>query len=152
VEVTWSGAFDYGSGIDGFSFVWDRAPTSLPDAIKEVEETVTRFVSPPLTPGTYWFHLRTRDNAGNWSLGTHVGPFVILRPATPVRRCTVPRLRGKTLRAATTALKRAGCRIGRVKRARSRVKKGRVAVQRPAAGRRVARGTRVAVTVSRGRG
>jgi thermitase len=150
VEVAWSGAVDFGSGVDGYSVAWDRVATTVPDATKDLEETASRSVSAPLPAGTYWFHLRTRDNAGNWSLGTHVGPFVIAGPAI-VRRCTVPRLRGKTLRAATTALKRAGCRLGRVKRAKSRVHRGRIAVQRPAAGRKVARGTRVAVTVSRGR-
>jgi subtilisin family serine protease len=154
VDVTWSGAFDFGSGIDGFSVAWDHAATTLPDATKDLEETVTRLTSAPLAAGTYWFHLRTRDNAGNWSLGTHAGPFVIAAGGGSndvVRRCVVPRLRGKTLRAATTAIKRAGCRLGRVKRAKSRVKKGRVAAQSPAAGRRVARGSKVAVTISRGR-
>jgi beta-lactam-binding protein with PASTA domain len=46
---------------------------------------------------------------------------------------------------------RAGCRLGRVKRAYSRkVERNLVLAQAPRAGRHVARGTRVSVTVSRG--
>jgi subtilisin family serine protease len=152
VEVTWSGAFDFGSGIDGFSFSWDSVSTAAPDTVKDVEETVTKVISPPFAPGTYWFHLRTRDNAGNWSPGTHAGPFVIAHAAVAQpQRCIVPRLKGKTLAAARTALKRAGCKLGPVKRVRSRVRKGRIVAQRPAAGRPVGKGTPVVVTISRGR-
>ena len=152
VDVTWSGAFDHGSGIDGFSFHWDSAPTTAPDTAKDAEESVDRTTSAPLAPGTYWFHLRTRDNAGNWTPGTHAGPYVIGAAAVPQpRRCTVPRLRGKTTRAAAIALKRAGCRLGPVKKAHSSLKKGRIVSQRPPAGRKVGKGTPVVVTVSRGR-
>jgi thermitase len=151
VDVTWSGAFDYGSGIDGFSYAWDHAPTTVPDTAKDAEESANQLTSVPLAPGTYWFHLRTRDNAGNWSAGTHVGPFVIAAAAVPQpKRCVVPRLRGKTRAAAAKLLKRAGCKLGPVKSQRSRLRKGRIVSQRPPAGRRVGKGTPVVVTVSRG--
>jgi thermitase len=152
VEMTWSGAFDFGSGIDGYSYSWDTLSFSSPDTIKDAEESAVNAVSPPLAPGSYWFHLRTRDNAGNWSPGTHAGPYVITHAAIPQpQRCKVPRVRGKTLRAARGVLKRAGCRLGPVKRVRSRVRKGRIVSQRPPAGRNVGKGTPVVVTVSRGR-
>ncbi|HKH31540.1 MAG TPA: S8 family serine peptidase [Gaiellaceae bacterium] len=152
VDVTWSGAHDFGSGVDGYSFTWDGSGTSVPDTTKDVEETTQQLTSARLAPGTYWFHIRTRDNAGNWSAGTHAGPFVIAAAATSQpARCKVPRVKGKTVAAAKTALKRAGCKLGPVKRVRSRVPKGRIVAQRPAAGRRVGKGTPVAVTVSRGR-
>jgi subtilisin family serine protease len=152
VEVTWSGAFDFGSGIDGFSFSWDTLASSAPDTVKDAEESTAKAISAPLAPGSYWFHLRTRDNAGNWSGGTHVGPYVITHAAIPQpQRCTVPKVRGKTLRAAAGVLKRAGCKLGPVKRVRSRSRKGRIVSQRPPAGRNVGKGTPVVVTVSRGR-
>jgi subtilisin family serine protease len=151
VDVTWSGAFDYGSGIDGFSYAWDHASTTAPDTAKDAEESASQVTSVPLAPGTYWFHLRTRDNAGNWSPGTHVGPFVIAAAAVPQpKRCVVPRLRGKTRAAAAKLLKRAGCKLGPVKSQRSRLRKGRIVSQRPPAGRKVGKGTPVVVTVSRG--
>jgi subtilisin family serine protease len=152
VEVTWSGAFDFGSGVDGFSFSWDGAAASTPDTVKDAEETVAKTISAPLAPGTYWFHLRTRDNAGNWSSGAHAGPYVIAAAATPQpQRCKVPKVRGKTLLAAKGVLKRAGCKLGPVKRVRSRVRKGRIVAQRPPAGRNVGKGTPVVVTISRGK-
>jgi subtilisin family serine protease len=153
VDITWSGAFDFGSGIDGFSFTWDHAAGTIPDTTKDAEESIGQTTSPPLQPGTYWFHLRTRDNAGNWSAGTHAGPFVIAPAAVPQpKRCVVPRLRGKTRAAAARILKRAGCKLGPVKSQRSRMRKGRIVAQRPPAGRRVGKGTPVVVTVSRGMG
>jgi subtilisin family serine protease len=77
VEVTWSGASDSGSGVDGFSYEWSQSATTVPDTTKEAEETATRTTSPPLADGQWWFHLRTGDNAGNWSNPVHLGPFKI---------------------------------------------------------------------------
>ncbi len=73
-------------------------------------------------------------------------------PAPRVVRCAVPRVGGMTLAAARRALTRRNCRLGNVTRAYStRVRFGRVVLQRPAAGRRLARGAKVSVVVSRGR-
>jgi PASTA domain len=152
VDVTWSGAFDFGSGVDGYSFSWDGSGTSVPDTTKDAEETTAQLTSARLAPGTYWFHIRTRDNAGNWSAGTHAGPFLVAPAAIPQpKRCRVPSVKGKTLRTAAGTLKRAGCKLGPVKRVRSRMRKGRIVAQRPPAGRFVGKGTPVVVTVSRGR-
>jgi trypsin len=79
-------------------------------------------------------------------------PTVEPQPVPRIVRCVVPRLRGKTLAAARVALSRGNCRLGKVTRAYSRsVRLGRIALQRPAAGVRLARGARVSVVVSRGR-
>lgn len=67
-------------------------------------------------------------------------------------RCTVPRLRGKTLTTAKRMLLSAHCRLGTVTRKRSTtVRKGRVISHRPTAGTRHPAGTAVAVVVSSGR-
>jgi len=81
VEVTWSGASDSGSGVDGYSYEWSQAASTTPDMAKDAEETATGTTSPALADGEWWFHLRTRDNAGNWSGAVHLGPFRI--DATP---------------------------------------------------------------------
>jgi hypothetical protein len=74
------------------------------------------------------------------------------QPAPRVVRCVVPPLKGKTLAAARSALARGHCRLGKVTRIySSTVRVGRVAAQRPSAGRRLARGARVNAFVSRGR-
>src|SRR6266508_4157588 len=66
-------------------------------------------------------------------------------PPAPTR-CRVPRVIGLRLAAARTRIRRANCRVGRVRRARSR-RVGRVLAQRPRAGVRRPRGTRVNLVV-----
>lgn len=67
------------------------------------------------------------------------------------RACVVPRLRGRTLRAARRRLAAADCRSGRVTRVRSRLRRGAVVRSRPGAGARRPAGARVALRVSAGR-
>ncbi|HEX5909003.1 MAG TPA: PASTA domain-containing protein [Thermoleophilaceae bacterium] len=68
------------------------------------------------------------------------------------RRCVVPQLRGAKLSTARRRLSRAGCRTGAVRRRYSRrVRKGRVIASAPKAGSRRATGTKVRLSVSRGR-
>ena len=65
--------------------------------------------------------------------------------------CVVPKLKGLKQRAAEKRLRAAGCRVA-VKRARSRtVARGRVIKSSRRAGARVASGSKVTITVSRGR-
>jgi subtilisin family serine protease len=75
-----------------------------------------------------------------------------VRPPTPVVRCVVPNVKGKTLRTARATLTRRRCRLGRVTRAHSaRVRTGRIVRQSRRPGVRLPRGTRVNVVVSRGK-
>jgi glucose/arabinose dehydrogenase len=71
--------------------------------------------------------------------------------ARPPVRCKVPRVVGLRLRTARARIGRANCRVGRIRYVRSTRARGRVASQKPRAGRRLARGTRVHLNVSRGR-
>jgi thermitase len=149
VEVAWSGAADSQSGLDGYSFSWTQGRAGTPAIVKNAEETVSRTTSPQLAVGAWWFNIRARDNAGNWSDTVSLGPFSIRGGPTA---CAVPRLRGLTLVAAKRLLVKRGCALGRVSRVRSRrVARGRVVAQRPAPGIRLARGARVRVILSRGR-
>lgn len=77
VEIALAGAADEFSGVDGFSYVWDQCPDCDPPKTKQLEETATRLTSPPLADGDWWFHVKTVDNAGNWSGMQPVGPFRI---------------------------------------------------------------------------
>lgn len=66
--------------------------------------------------------------------------------------CDVPNVKGKTLAAAKSALGKAHCGTGTVTEKYSKtVKKGRVISQKPAAGQQLAAGTKVDLTVSKGR-
>jgi uncharacterized repeat protein (TIGR01451 family) len=100
--------------------------------------------------GSYRIGLRVIDDGQN-AASTTEDVFVAKPRTTAARVCRVPRVVRRTLAAARTAIRRAGCRVGRVRRARSRARSGRVIRQSPRAGLRRARGTRVNLTVSRGR-
>ena len=67
-------------------------------------------------------------------------------------RCKVPKIKGMKLNAAEKALRRAHCKVGKVKRAKSRtVRSGRVTSTTPHAGRVLKAGTKIELFVSKGR-
>jgi hypothetical protein len=67
--------------------------------------------------------------------------------------CVVPKVKGKKLAIAKRLIRRRKCRTGAIRRAYSmKVSSGRVMSQKPRAGRRLGRGGRVNLVVSRGRG
>jgi len=85
VQIAVSGASDtaYGepgheasSGVDGFSVVWDHNATGVPDTTKDQEQTWTGTTT-TLADGTWYYHLRTVDNAGNWTSTEDYGPITI---------------------------------------------------------------------------
>ncbi len=68
------------------------------------------------------------------------GPTQLSTPAT----CTVPQLKGKTMKAAKAAIRKADCEVGTiVVKASAGAAKAKVATQHPAAAERVSAGTRV---------
>lgn len=104
--------------------------------------------------GAYWVRVVATNDRGTTfgaerSLVTnpsHGDPPLPVRP----RRCHVPRLRGRSVRSARRVLTRAGCRLGRVTRRRSRTgRRGRVLSQSPRAGRVRTLGAAVRVVVRR---
>jgi hypothetical protein len=98
---------------------------------------------------TYVVSLRVTDDAG---AASDASDSIVVRVIRTVKgRCRVPNVRGKTSGAARRAISRAGCRTGRIRRARSAVARGRVLSQTPRPGVRRARGARVNLVVSRGR-
>jgi DNA-directed RNA polymerase specialized sigma24 family protein len=60
----------------GYSILWS-ADAALPDETVDLagdQGAVSRVV----TPGTWWFNLRTRDKDGDWTHTVHLGPYVIV--------------------------------------------------------------------------
>lgn len=98
-----------------------------------------------LTAGTYTFLCDAHS--------TMRGTFVVgtTNPPPVVKRCRVPGVVGRRLAFARTMIRRAGCRVGRIRYSRSTRARGRVVRQTPRAGIRVTLGTRVNLVVSRGR-
>jgi hypothetical protein len=78
-------------------------------------------------------------------------PPVLAATAPKARTCRVPKLRGRTLPAAKRALRRAGCRVGKLSGTKARGKKVRVRSQRVRAGRIVPAGTKVRLVLARRR-
>jgi hypothetical protein len=120
VRIRWSGAIDTQSGVDGFSYRLDNAAGSSPDEVKDAEENIAGVDTVPLPNGRWYFHLRTRDNAGNWSAPSHIGPFVIAvpraakRPAKKVVLCH----RGRTIKVPRSHVpkhRKHGDKLGRCK-------------------------------------
>ena len=70
-------------------------------------------------------------------------------PPPPTVRCVVPRVVHLRLAKARTKIRRAHCRVGRVRSLRSRRFRGIVVKQSPRAGRRLQRGARVNLVVGR---
>ena len=92
IEVTWSGASDALSGLGGYALVWDQVPNTIPDPITTTVETSA--TSSALGNGDdHYVHLRTSDNAGNWTAGAlHLGPFYIQSdaPGAPLNLAAEP--------------------------------------------------------------
>jgi predicted GH43/DUF377 family glycosyl hydrolase len=81
-EVNWTGADGSISGLDGYSYIWDNIPATVPDAIQNCNASVINLSSPGLADGTWYFHIRSLDQAGNWATGAaHFGPLEV--DATP---------------------------------------------------------------------
>jgi subtilisin family serine protease len=148
IAVGWASS-DSGSGLDGFSYAWGHRRQVVVDRTKDVEQGVLRTRTKRLNPGTWWFGIRARDLAGNWTATAVLGPLVITGKAPA---CTVPRLRGLTLIGSKRLLVKRGCALGRITRSYSRrVARGRVIAQKRQPGLRLKRGAKVGVVLSRGR-
>jgi hypothetical protein len=86
IDMRWSGdASDAGSGVAGYSMLFDRSAATAPDTTVDVAANVLTRTSGALADGTWYFHFRTCDNSGNCAPALHAGPYVIdAVPALPV--------------------------------------------------------------------
>jgi subtilisin-like proprotein convertase family protein len=100
--------------------------------------------------GTYVARLRVVDNGGEASVATEEIAVGAARK-TRAAGCVVPNVRGKALRLARRALRRAHCSVGRVRYARSARARGRVISQSLRPKSRRPGGTKINLVVSMGR-
>jgi len=76
VYVQWSGASDYGTGINGYWYRWTLNAPGDPTGYSYT--TSTSITSSPLSTGIWYFNIRSRDNAGNNAQDyVYYGPFKI---------------------------------------------------------------------------
>ncbi len=78
------------NGVDGYSFSWSQNPNEEPDIIRDAEANTHIITSTQLPDGDWYFHLKTKDNAGNWSSTMHLGPFTIITPPAPTPSVAAP--------------------------------------------------------------
>ncbi|HUW23180.1 MAG TPA: hypothetical protein VMW39_04025, partial [bacterium] len=64
----WSGLSDT-SGITGYSYVWDHAPTTTPDTQTEGPGTSKNYTDE--ADGTWYFHVRARNGSNLWGAADH---------------------------------------------------------------------------------
>lgn len=74
VGLTWEANPD----ATGYSIAWSPQAKALPDDVADLDGTATGTKSPELTPGEWYFHLRTQGPEGQWTSTVHLGPFVIV--------------------------------------------------------------------------
>lgn len=112
--IRWGGAEDFGSGVDGYSYVFDSNPPTTPDATVDLGHTTDphELTYDSLVEGTYYFHLRTHDNADRWSDTKHIGPLVVDSEAPPL-----PVAGPVVIGLAAAAVVLAGARVVRRRRA-----------------------------------
>jgi hypothetical protein len=60
----------------GYSILWSAEP-ALPDETIDLAGNQAG-ASRVVTPGTWWFNLRTRDADGDWTHTVHLGPYVVI--------------------------------------------------------------------------
>jgi hypothetical protein len=98
IDMYWTGSSDGGSRVDGFSLSWTKLSSSVPDHLKDREQGAHTTTSSRLTTGKWWFHIRTLDNVGNWSLGVDRGPYYIDITRPQVRALSASGRVGHTMR------------------------------------------------------
>lgn len=82
--MSWSGATDSASGVQGYSFAWSPAADTPPDTT--LDGTIPSAATTIPGDGSAWyFHVRAVDHAGNWGVAAHKGPYYLdtVAPGNP---------------------------------------------------------------------
>ena len=79
VDLAWNEGTDpvsngVHSGVDGYSWVVDKVPNTVPDQTLE-GAGLPSIISLGSGDGDYYIHVRIKDNAGNWADAYHYGPW-----------------------------------------------------------------------------
>jgi len=97
IKVRWRYPY-LSKGLLGYSYLWDNSPETYPKREVNLSASETELVSESLPDGNnYYFHLRSCDKENNWSLPSHIGPFLIdtIPPQNPTSLNSDSHLVGK---------------------------------------------------------
>ena len=141
---------------DGFGFSGGFVFRNGDTAIGHGKGNVSgNFTSDRHVTGTFRFPWEFFANAGllsGYRCDTGKVAFQASLPSgtSAAGRCVVPKLKGKKLKAARRAIKRAHCHVGRIVKRHSKARRRRVIGQRPRSGSKRAAGAPIKLVVSRG--
>ncbi len=149
-SVTLSGTATAGSGITSLSVGGQTVPVGSGGAWS---------TQIPLSPGTSTITALATDGAGATAQAQVTVVYQPPAPApppapplpSPAATCKVPKIKGMKLGKAEAALRRAHCRVGRIRRIKShKLDRGRVLSTTPRAGRRLPAASKIELFVSSG--
>lgn len=86
IGMSWAPAIDNPpapSGVLGYSVAFTDSASGTCDQVMNLGGGETAVDSTPLTNGDWYFHVCTVDVAGNWSVPTTIGPYVINDDVSP---------------------------------------------------------------------
>jgi hypothetical protein len=142
-NLTLTGTAASGSGIKSLVVAGQNVPLG-PDGSWSAQTT--------LSPGSNTIIALATDAAGATPQAQVTIVYQPPTPPPPPAKCSVPRVKGMKLPAAEKALRRAHCKVGKVKHVKSRkLARGRVMSTTPSAGRHLRAGTKIELFVSKGR-
>jgi len=76
IQVQWFGTFDAENSVGGYSILWSNESLDMPD--KTIDTILPSTISPQLTDGIWYLHVRCVDSVGNWNNESYaIGPFLI---------------------------------------------------------------------------
>lgn len=75
IGITWTGMVDSGSGIAGYNADWSTVSNTIPSTVMDTLANTLVYTLP--SDGTWYFHVRGVDNADNWGVTAHAGPYLL---------------------------------------------------------------------------
>ena len=78
ITMKWTAALDVHSGLAGYIGLWDQSSATVPAGAVNIASGVTSHVETVSGAGSWYFHLRSVDAAGNLGPTVHAGPYKIV--------------------------------------------------------------------------
>lgn len=78
ISMGWTAAADAHSGLAGYDTIFDHSAGTVPNgALDTAPGAQAKSVNVVSSASGWYFHIRPRDNVGNWGTTVHAGPYFI---------------------------------------------------------------------------